>query len=313
MLLNILAAVLLDFILGDPHHFPHIVKLMGKIISIEERLARRISKSKSRLKRSGFIIVMINISFGFFSSYFLLKFLKEYKTLYNIVNTYLIYNCIAARSLHYEAMKVYKGLSIGINEARTRLSNIVGRDTKDLSEDEIIRATVETVAENTSDGVIAPLFYIMLFGLPGGVVYKFVNTMDSMLGYMNEEYAEIGFFPAKVDDLFNYVPARLTGLLMLVSSVGSTIGRFNVKNGFKIMVRDRKNHKSPNAIYPEAAVSGLLGIYLGGDNYYNGRLIEKPTIGDNLNAINKDHIKNTIEVMYRSEIFMMAIYIFLKV
>lgn len=308
MLLNILAAVLLDFILGDPYSFPHIVKLMGKIISLEEKLARKISKSKSGLKISGFIIVIVNICLGVFCPYVLLNLLKPYKIAYNIVNIYLIYSCIAARSLHYEAIKVYKALDIGIEEARKKLSNIVGRDTKNLTKEEIIRATVETVAENTSDGVIAPLLYIMLFGLPGGVAYKFINTMDSMLGYMNKEYINIGYFPAKVDDLLNYIPARITGLLMSISSAY----RFSLKNGFKIMIRDRKNHKSPNAIYPEAAVAGLLGIELGGSSCYQGAIVEKPTIGDELNKIKKEHIKKTIQIMYGSQILMIVIYVFLK-
>ena len=148
----------------------------------------------------------------------------------------------------------------------------------------------------------------MLFGLPGGIAYKFINTMDSMLGYITKEYVDIGYFPAKVDDLINYLPARITGLFMNISSVF----RFNIKNGFKIMIRDRKNHKSPNAIYPEAAVAGLLGIRLGGNNYYHGELVEKPTIGDKLNEINKKHIKNTIEIMYGSEILLIIIYFVIK-
>lgn len=307
MLLKIIAAVLLDFILGDPYSFPHPVKLMGNIIYLEDKLARKITKSKLGLKMAGLIIVIVNISLGFFIPFFLLKFIKQYRILYNIICIYLIYTCIAARALHYEAMKVSEALDIGIENARERLSYIVGRETKNLSEDEIIRATVETVAENTSDGVIAPLFYIMLLGVPGGLAYKFINTMDSMLGYMNEKYKDIGYFPAKTDDLFNLIPARITGLLMSISS----IGRFNVKNGFMIMIRDRNNHKSPNAIYPEAAAAGLLGVQLGGNNYYHGKLIEKPTIGDKLNSINKSHIKNTIEIMYRSEMLMLIIFSFL--
>lgn len=308
MLMNIIAAVLLDFILGDPYSFPHPVKLMGRIISLEDKLARKIAKSKLGLKIAGLIIVIMNICFGFFIPYFLLKFIKQYKVIYNIINIYLIYTCIAARSLHYEAMKVYQALDIGIKEARTRLSYIVGRETKNLSEEKVMMATVETVAENTSDGVIVPLFFIMLFGVPGGLAYKFINTMDSMLGYMNEKYIDIGYFPAKTDDLFNYIPARITGLLM---SIGS-IGRFDIKNGFRIMIRDRKNHKSPNAVYPEAAVAGLLGIQLGGNNYYHGKLVEKPTIGDKLENINKNHIKSTIEIMYRSQVLILIIYSFVK-
>lgn len=305
MLISIILAVILDFIIGDPYNFPHPVKLMGRIISFEERFARKNTNSKKGLKFAGFIIVIINISVGFLVPYFLLKYLQQYKLIYILVNTYLIYTCIAARCLHYEAIKVSEAMDISVEEGRKRLSYIVGRDTTNLNEDEIIRATVETVAENTSDGVIAPLLYILLLGAPGGLAYKFINTMDSMLGYMNEKYIDYGYFPAKVDDIFNYIPARITGLLMCISS----IAKFNIKDGFKIMIRDRNNHKSPNSAYPEGAVAGLLQIQLGGNNYYHGKLVEKPTIGDKIKDIAKTDIRNTIEIMYRSEILILILYI----
>lgn len=305
--MNILIASILDFIVGDPYNFPHPVKLMGRVISFEELFFRKLTKNKN-LKFMGFIIVIINICLGFFIPYFLLYSLKKINWLYNITNIYLIYTCIAARCLHFEASKVLEELKKGIGQGRKRLSYIVGRDTTKLTEEEIIKATIETVAENTSDGVIAPLLYIMLLGAPGGLMYKFVNTMDSMLGYMNEQYIDLGYFPAKVDDVFNYIPARLTGLLMNISS----LFRFNSKNGFKIMIRDRKNHKSPNAIYPEASVAGLLSIQLGGDSVYHGKLVHKATIGDQNNIkIEKGHIRSTIEIMYRSEILLLLIYIFI--
>lgn len=302
--MSILIGSILDFLIGDPYSFPHPVKLMGRIINLQDNLVRRLNKKY--LKFMGLIIVLINISLGFFIPYFLLKSIKDIKWLYNIVNIYLIYSCIAARCLHFEGVKVLEALDEGLEQGRKRLSYIVGRDTTNLSEEEIIKATVETVAENTSDGVIAPLLYIMVLGAPGGLIYKFVNTMDSMLGYMNEKYIDLGYFPAKVDDLFNYIPARLTGVLMNLSS----LFRFNTLNGFKIMIRDRKNHKSPNAIYPEASVAGLLSIQLGGDNFYHGNLVHKPTIGDNSKKINKAHIRSTIEIMYRSEILMLSCYLF---
>lgn len=305
MLISIILAVILDFIIGDPYNFPHPVKLMGRIISFEERFVRKNTNSKKGLKFAGFIIVIINISVGFLVPYFLLKYLQQYKLIYILVNTYLIYTCIAARCLHYEAIKVSEAMDISVEDGRKRLSYIVGRDTTNLNEDEIIRATVETVAENTSDGVIAPLLYIILLGAPGGLAYKFINTMDSMLGYMNEKYIDYGYFPARVDDIFNYIPARITGLLMCISS----IARFNIKDGFKIMIRDRNNHKSPNSAYPEGAVAGLLQIQLGGNNYYHGKLVEKPTIGDSIKSITKKDIKRTIEIMYRSEILLLILYI----
>lgn len=305
MFVNIIIAVVLDFIIGDPYNFPHPVRLMGNIVTLEEKIVRKVTKSKSGLKIGGFIIVIVNIALGFFVPFIILKYLKQYGWIYIIINTYLLYTCIAARSLHYEAMKVYEAIEKGIDSARKRLSYIVGRETTNLNEDEIIRATVETVAENTSDGVIAPLFFIMILGAPGGLAYKFVNTMDSMLGYMNEKYKDLGFFPAIVDDIFNYIPARLTGILMSLSS----IGKFNVKDGFRIMIRDRKNHKSPNAPYQEGTVAGLLGIQLGGDSYYHGELVKKPTLGDFKREISKRDIKSTIEIMYRSEILLLVIYI----
>lgn len=301
----IVLASIIDFILGDPYSFPHPVKLMGNIIALEEKVARKVDGGKGVLKVLGFIIVIINILLGFFLPYFLLEFLKDYKVLYMIINTYLIYTCIAARSLHYEADMVRKSLEKGIEAARHRLSYIVGRETENLEEEEIIKATIETVAENTADGVIAPLFYIFLLGAPGGLLYKFVNTMDSMLGYMDDKYKDIGYFPAKIDDVFNYIPARLTALLMIISS----FGKFNIREGWQILKRDRKNHKSPNAGYPESAVAGLLGIQLGGDNFYHGILIKKPTMGEKINFINSNHIRDTVKIMYRAEILLLIIYV----
>lgn len=301
----IFLAIILDFLIGDPYSFPHPVKLMGNLINMEEKLIRKLTNSKIGLKLGGFIIAITNILLGFFVPLLLLKYLSPYKTIYMAVNIYLIYTCIAARSLHYEAMKVYEALNKGIIYARKRVSYIVGRETSNLDEKEIIMATVETVSENTSDGVIAPLFFIMFLGAPGGLAYKFVNTMDSMLGYKNDKYIDLGCFPAKIDDIFNWIPARLTGILMILSSVG----KFNIRDGFKIMMRDRKNHKSPNAPYPEGSVAGLLGITLGGDNYYHGELVKKPTIGDSKQVVSKIDIKKTIEIMYRSELLLIIIYL----
>lgn len=303
-MVNLMIAVILDFIIGDPYSFPHPVKLMGRIISIEEKLARKIAKSNKALKTMGLMIVGVNVFLGFIIPFALLKLLSPYTIIYNIVNIYLIYTCLAAKSLHYEANMVYKALDKGLEEGRKRLSYIVGRDTSNLNEEEIIKATVETVSENTSDGVIGPLFYIALLGAPGGLAYKFINTMDSMLGYMNEQYLFLGFFPAKVDDLFNLIPARLTAILMNISSMD----RFDFINGMKILKRDRRNHKSPNSGYPESATAGLLGIQLGGGNYYHGLYVDKPYIGDPIHKVNKRHIKGSIEIMYRAEIAFLIVF-----
>ena len=303
-MIDLILAVLLDFLIGDPYSFPHPVKLMGNMISLEDKLVRKLFKSRMGLKIGGFIIVVFNIFISFSIPFVLLKWLKQYDVAYHIVNTYLIYTCIAARCLHKEAMNVYHAFSNGIEDAREKLSYIVGRDTKQLNEEEIVSADIETVAENTSDGVIAPLFFIMLLGAPGGVMYKMVNTMDSMLGYKNDKYIDLGFFPAINDDAFNYIPARLTGFLMCISS----IFKYDVKRGFKIMIRDRKNHKSPNSAYPEGAVAGLLNIQLGGSSYYFGKLVEKPTIGDKNRLVDRGDIKRTIDIMYRTEILFITIW-----
>src|SRR5690625_834174 len=308
-MIDVILAVILDFLLGDPYSFPHPVKLMGRIISLEEKLARRLAKNRLQLKIAGFFITIINIGLGFFLPFFLLKLVKKYRLAYSLLNIYLIYTCIAARSLHYEAMKVKRALSIGLDEGRQRLSYIVGRDTSYLDEQGIIKATVETVSENTSDGVIAPLLFIFLGGDPAGLMYKFINTMDSMLCYNNEKYQDLGYFPAKIDDLANYLPARITAILMCMAA----LGKYKVKNGFHMVVRDGRNHKSPNAGYPEAAIAGLLGVQLGGDNIYHGLLVRKPTIGDDKCKETREHIRDSVELMYRTEILLLLVYIFINI
>ncbi|MCX7903340.1 MAG: adenosylcobinamide-phosphate synthase CbiB [Caloramator sp.] len=304
---DILIGCILDLIFGDPYWFPHPVKLMGRLIAFEERFARRLFKGKS-LYFAGFLIVLINISLAYFIPYFILKALSFNRYIFHAVNIFFIYTLVAAKNLRDEAVKVLNALNISLEEARYKLSFIVGRDTKNLDEGEIIRATVETVAENTSDGVIAPLFYL-LFGTPFGFVYKMVNTMDSMLGYMKEEYRYIGFFPAKTDDVFNFITARITGFLMILSGIFS----YDVIYALRIMIRDRKNHKSPNCAYPEGAVAGLLKVRLGGDNYYFGELVKKPTIGDAVRELEKEDILRTIKIMFSTELIFIIIALVLKI
>lgn len=182
-----------------------------------------------------------------------------------------------------------------IEGARKQLSYIVGRDTKDLDKEAILRAVVETIAENMSDGIVAPIFYAGLLGAPFAMVYKAVNTMDSMFGYKNEKYKDFGFFPAKLDDVFNYIPARLSGILIVIAAL---ILKLNYKNSFKIYIRDRNNHSSPNSAHPEAAVAGALGLRLGGTNYYFGKLVEKPTIGDEVKKIEVLDVYKTNNILY---------------
>lgn len=294
-------AVILDFILGDPYSFPHPVKLMGNLINLEDRILRRPGRSPRSLRARGLGLVVFNYLVTFFSIYLLLGLIRPYNILYEIVYVYLVYTSLAAKSLAFEARKVMQALAQGLEEARYQLSFIVGRETKNLERQEIIKATIETVAENTSDGVIAPLFFTFILGPAGGLAYKMINTMDSMLGYKNEKYLDFGRYPALIDDVFNYIPARITGFLMCL------VGLLRGRNGLPIMLRDRRKHKSPNAGYPEAAVAGILGIELGGNNFYNGILVEKPSLGDPIKPVAEEDIEATISIMYRTELLFLVL------
>lgn len=306
---DILIAVVLDFILGDPYGFPHPVIYIGKLISLIENKGRKICKSQRQMQVLGLFIVLCVAVASFGVPYILLRILKPYFWLYHMVNISILWTTLAATSLKKEGLKVYDTLLKGdIEDSRLKLSYIVGRDTKKLNKNEIIRADIETIAENTADGVIAPLFYAIIGGAPLAMLYKGINTMDSMLGYMNPKYKDIGLFPARLDDIANYIPARITGFLFALVSplVGGNIIRTT-----KIMLRDRKNHKSPNCAYPEGAAAGALGIQLGGDNNYFGKIIKKPTIGDKINELKVYHIKQTINLMYGAEmlfIFLCLLY-----
>lgn len=305
--IDILIAIILDFILGDPNGFPHPVIYIGKLIGFLEKRGRELCNSPRKLRFLGLLIVLLVSLFSFGIPYTLLCLMKPYFWGYHLLNIGILWTTLAATSLRKEGLKVYDSLLRGdIEESRKRLSYIVGRDTSSLNRDEIIRADVETIAENTGDGIIAPLLYGMIGGAPLAMLYKGINTMDSMLGYISPKYKEIGFFPAKFDDLANYIPARLTGILF---ALVSPLVKGNIITTISIMLRDRKNHKSPNCAYPEGAAAGALGVQLGGDNHYFGKVIEKPTIGDKIKPLNENHIRQTVILMYGAEILLIVIYI----
>ncbi len=311
LLLNLISigiAIVVDFIIGDPYGFPHPVIYMGKFISTLEKYFRKKSKNDKELKKYGGFIFLILILTTYITTFVIVSIFSFNKILYILVNSFLLYTTVAAKCLKVESEKVYKALEDeDINKARLMLSYIVGRDTTTLEESEIVRAAVETVAENTSDGVIAPLFYGIIGGAPLAMMYKAINTMDSMLGYLTEKYKYIGYFPAKLDDIANFIPARITGIAMCISSpiVGG-----NIIRAVRVMIRDRKNHKSPNCAYPEGAAAGAIDIRLGGTNIYFGEVIEKPTIGDNIKPINRMHIKECNKLMIVSEILFFLFSIF---
>jgi len=293
-------AMIIDFIIGDPAWFPHPIIYIGKLINSLDKRVRSICKSEKALKLGGGIIVIIVALTCFLIPFTVLKLTRGVPLLHHILNIIILWTTLAARCLHKEGIKIYYSLKRNdLEDTRLKLSYIVGRDTKELTEKEIIRADVETIAENTSDGVIAPLLFAMIGGAPLAMLYKGINTMDSMLGYMNEKYKDIGFFPAKTDDVFNYIPARITGIIMCIVS---PIVKGNIFFSFKIMLRDRKNHKSPNCGYPESAAAGALKIQIGGINKYFGEVFYKPTIGDKIKELNLSNIINTIKLMYAAEI-----------
>lgn len=305
-LLSIYTGYALDLIIGDPYSFPHPVRYIGKLISIVEKQIRKITSSDKGLKIAGFFLWFIVVGATFGITTLVLQLFKFNKVAYFIVNTILIYTTLATKCLKDESVKIYKVLKTGdLEKSRIQLSYIVGRDTTNLNEKEIVRATVETVAENTVDGIIAPLFYGFIGGAPLAMAYKAVNTLDSTVGYKNDKYYYLGFASAKIDDIANYIPARL-GVVLL--SLGSLFAGFNFKNALKIGIRDRKNHKSPNCAFSEGAVAGALGIQLGGTNVYFGKEVYKPTIGDKTREIEIEDIVRTNKIMYSSSIISIIIF-----
>ena len=305
-LLSIYTGYALDLIIGDPYSFPHPVRYIGKLISIVEKQIRKITSSDKGLKIAGFFLWFIVVWATFGITTLVLQLFKFNKLAYFIVNTILIYTTLATKCLKDESVKIYKVLKTGdLEKSRIQLSYIVGRDTTNLNEKEIVRATVETVAENTVDGIIAPLFYGFIGGAPLAMAYKAVNTLDSTVGYKNDKYYYLGFASAKIDDIANYIPARL-GVILL--PLGSLFTGFNFKDALKIGIRDRKNHKSPNCAFSEGAVAGALGIQLGGTNVYFGKEVYKPTIGDKTREIEIEDIVRTNKIMYSSSIISIIIF-----
>ncbi|MCC0783884.1 cobalamin biosynthesis protein [Clostridioides sp. ES-S-0108-01] len=297
-ILSIYIGYVADLIVGDPYSFPHPVRFIGKLINFTQGIIRIVSKNDRQLKFGGFILWFITVGTTYLMTYAIVKLFSFNVLLGVVVNSFIIYTTLATKCLKDEALKIYNVLKTGdIEKSRVQLSYIVGRDTTNLSEPEIIRATVETVAENTVDGIMAPLFYAFIGGAPLAMAYKAVNTLDSTVGYKNEKYKDIGFASAKIDDIANYIPARISVILM---TIGSFFLRYDYRNCFRISIRDRKNHKSPNCAFSEGAVSGALGIQLGGTNVYFGEKVYKPTIGDKLREIDKEDIIKTNKIMYAS-------------
>lgn len=298
-MIEIILGFLLDLIVGDPQNPIHPIRIIGSLCKTVEKFFRSILKRY--LKVAGLLTWILVVFIVFIFNYLLLKVTYRINpSVTMILGSVMIYFCISTKALKIEGLKVVKYvIKDDIEGARKQLSYIVGRDTKNLDKESILKAVVETVAENMSDGVIAPLFYAGIGGAPLAFLYKAVNTMDSMFGYKNDKYIEFGYFPAKLDDVFNYIPARLSGYFIVVVSF---ILGLDYKNSFKIYKRDKNNHSSPNSAHPEAAVAGALNVQLGGPNYYFGKLVEKQTIGDDREKIDINKVNNTNNILYYSAV-----------
>lgn len=294
--LKVLAACGLDAVFGDPRYLPHSVRLMGSAIGWYERMVLKYLRGTVSHFVAGVILAMGLPVLCFFCTQWILGQAQDFNAYVGHAVWILFgYTTLAARDLADHAMRVYRALMNGsLVEAREAVSFIVGRDTATLSESAVIRATIETVAESSSDGVIAPLLYLALGGPPLALAYKAVNTLDSMIGHRRAPYRHIGWASARLDDLMNWVPARLTGLCIVVAA-GIRLGTLN--SAWKAFLRDGRKHFSPNSGWPEAAMAGALQVQVGGLNMYTGIPVERPNLGDPIKALTPSLIPIAVQVM----------------
>ena len=289
---------ILDFILGDPRGLWHPVQGIGWVISRLERILRRIFPSgKTGERWAGGLLVILTLLISVGLPALLLLLLSFIHPLLSfLLSCIFCWQMLAAKSLRVESMKVQEALEQeGLEAGRRAVSMIVGRDTRDLTEEGVIKAAVETVAENTSDGVTAPLFYMILAGPLGGIAYKAGNTLDSLVGYKNETYQYFGTCAARLDDAANFIPARLSALFMIAAAF---LAGYDGKNAWRIFKRDRKKHKSPNAAHTEAVMAGALNVRLAGDAWYFGKLFKKPFIGDDIRPVERQDIARACRLEY---------------
>lgn len=292
--LTIVLAYYIDLIVGDPPKWPHPVKLFGHFINFCDRRF-----NQGRLKRlSGMLSLISLLIIVYFFTVFLLSYLYKVDFIFGfIIESILIATTISQKGLKQAAILVYQPLkNNNLVKAREKLSWIVGRDTVNLSEKEITRATVETVAENTTDGITAPLFWAFIGGAPLALVYRAINTCDSVVGYKTDELQAFGWASARLDDLVNWIPARITGLLMLLTTKSSLR---NYKANLLSLIENAKKHKSPNSGWNEAAVAIILSVQLGGINTYKGKISKAPLLGKPINELAADDIIKTIHIMNR--------------
>ena len=292
--LSLLIGWLLDLLLGDPAWLPHPVVGFGKMIAFGEK---RLNRGKHR-KLKGALMSIFLIVLIFTITWFICNLLTSYLLL---LTSILIFCCLAGTTLIREVRDVFLALDRSLDEGRKQVARIVGRDTSELSAQEVRTAALETLAENLSDGVIAPLFWLAIGGVPAMATYKMVNTLDSMIGYKTERFRNFGCWAAHIDDVANYIPARLTALLMVIAAGKPQLLGFVWHNG--------RNHASPNSGYPEAALAGILDCRFGGPHYYFGELFDKPYIGENARELTTADMKKAVCINRTAEVLAIIIII----
>ena len=297
IILPLLLGWLLDLFLGDPAWLPHPVVGFGKMIAFGEH---HLNNGRYR-KVKGALMAIIYIIGIFVAVWFLRTILSSHLSplATHLFDTVVIFFCLAGTTLIREVRQVFLAVDRSLDEGRKQVARIVGRDTSELSAQEVRTAALETLAENLSDGVIAPLFWFTILGVPGMLAYKMVNTLDSMIGYKTDRYRDFGCWAAHIDDIANYIPARLTALLMIIAVAKPQLALFVWKNG--------RNHASPNSGYPEAALAGILNCRFGGPHYYFGELFDKPYIGENEKVLTTDDMKKAVRVNRTAEVLMVLI------
>lgn len=303
---GLLVACLLDLLFGDPEWSSHPVRILGKTIDYLERFLRGMKPSILSETTAGILLCVITITFAYGITFGIIHFASMLNRYAGVCLTILLaYFTISIKCLGDAAGNIRTCLKAGDDEtARRHLSLIVGRDTQALNRKEMVRATVETVAENTSDGIIAPFFYLILGGAPLGMAYKAVNTLDSMVGYKNEKYFRLGWASARCDDLANYIPARITGILMIVAAI--FLGK-DWQNAYATLRKDARKHTSPNSGYPESAVAGALRVQLGGVNVYDGQKKVTPLLGQDLDELSEQSIDGAVRMMYLASFMMVML------
>lgn len=310
----LLPTVALDLLLGDPHWMPHPVRWMGRTISGLETLLRRLfPKTPGGERWAGVVLALaLPTLFGGGSALILWGLGQVSPWLSWVVQLWFSYQLLAARSLQKESMAVYSPLKAhDLEGARRAVSRIVGRDTQALDETGVAKAAVETVAENTCDGVIAPLIFLFLGGLPAGMAYKAVSTLDSMVGYKNDKYRFFGWASARLDDILNFIPARLSGLLLCLGA--ALLPGCSGRRAWTIFWRDRRKHASPNSAHTEAACAGALGVRLAGDASYFGKVVHKPTLGDPVRPVESEDIPRACRLMYAGARLLLLLFAVLSV